>query len=142
MDNKLYDDWKFPVSLTATISILIGAHSAAMMHGVSEFISQLKWTYYKKKPRKLCEFSSFDEASRGSYGALALLLRGPWNLATIGACITLFQSAFGPMTQQVVELQPLNISTPDRGATIGYAHVYDRGIGGRMVNHKMSQSTQ
>ncbi|KAJ3546417.1 hypothetical protein NM208_g2017 [Fusarium decemcellulare] len=126
MDDKPYSNWQFPISINAVVSILATAGSAARMHGVSTFISQLKWVHFKKKPQKLQNFQNFDEASRGSYGALLFLFKVKWNLATVGALITVCQLAFGPLAQQVIDIQPRIVSTPDNAATYGYTHEYIR----------------
>ncbi|KAK7414440.1 hypothetical protein QQX98_006719 [Neonectria punicea] len=137
-DDKPLSDWQFPISLNAVISILTTSCSAAMMHGVSEFISQLKWLHFKKGPRQLANLEKFDEASRGPWGSFKFLYGITWNLATLGAFITICRLAFAPLAQQVVEYPERNINRTDGSATFGYAHEYDRKLSGAMFNHKMS----
>ncbi|KAJ0421422.1 hypothetical protein BJY00DRAFT_282244 [Aspergillus carlsbadensis] len=124
MDNKRLDAWNSRVSLNATISILTTACTTALMHGVSTFIGQSKWLYFKKGPRKLAHLEIFDGASRGVWGSILLLANIPWNLATIGALVTILRLGFSPFAQQVVLIEQRNVSTPDSTATFGYAHAY------------------
>lgn len=126
MKDKPLSDWRFPISLNATISILTTACGAAIMHGVSTSISQLKWLHFASGHRKLFSLESFDEASRGPYGSIKFLFTIRWNLATIGALVTIFRLGLAPLAQQVVSLEPRDVVTPDGGATFGYAHAYDR----------------
>ncbi|KAL2811801.1 hypothetical protein BJX63DRAFT_269260 [Aspergillus granulosus] len=124
MDNKRLDAWNSRVSLNATISILTTACATALMHGVSTFIGQSKWLHFKKGPRKLAHLEIFDGASRGVWGSLLLLAYVPWNLATIGALVTILRLSFSPFAQQVVLIEQRNVTTPDSTATFGYAHTY------------------
>jgi hypothetical protein len=90
MDNKPLSAWNSRVFLNASISILTTAYATALMHGVSSFIAQSKWLYFKSQERKrnLYHLEEFDWASRGAWGSILLLINVPWNLATIGAFVT------------------------------------------------------
>ncbi|KAL4861648.1 hypothetical protein BDV12DRAFT_179942 [Aspergillus spectabilis] len=125
MDNKPLSDWNTRLSLNATVSILTTACTTLLMHGVSSFIGQLKWLYFKnKKPQKLAHFETFDAASRGVWGSILLLTTTRWNLATIGAFVTVIRLAFSPFTQQVILIEQRNIINPADSVTFGYAHNY------------------
>ncbi|RSL51358.1 hypothetical protein CEP54_011452 [Fusarium duplospermum] len=126
MKDRPLSDWQFPISLNAIISILTTACSAAIMHSVSTSISQLKWLHFATSHRKLFSLESFDEASRGPYGSIKFLFAMRWNLATIGALVTIFRLGLAPLAQQVVSLEARDVVTPDDGATFGYAYAYDR----------------
>ncbi|PHH67960.1 hypothetical protein CDD82_956 [Ophiocordyceps australis] len=128
MHNKPLSYWKCQVSLNSSISFLSTICSAAMMHNVSSCIGQLKWVYFKSKrqPRKLFNLERFDEASRGPYGSAAFLMRIKWNLASIGALITICRLAFSPLAQQVIDQPTRNVTTSDFDATFGYTHQYAR----------------
>jgi hypothetical protein len=99
-----------------------------MMHNVSAFIGQLKWLYLKTRPRQLDNIQTFDEASRGPYGSLMFLFKASWNMATLGAIITILRLGFSPMVQAVIDLNPRQIPIPDQGVTFGFAHAYDRNV--------------
>ncbi|KAL6231886.1 hypothetical protein BDW75DRAFT_247591 [Aspergillus navahoensis] len=127
MDNKPLSDWNAAVSLNTTISILTTACTTLLMHGVSSFIGQLKWLHFRsKKPRKLAHIETFDAASRGVWGSILLLTTIGWNLATIGAFVTIIRLAFSPFTQQVILIEQRDIITPADTASFGYAHNYSQ----------------
>ncbi|KAL2847777.1 hypothetical protein BJY01DRAFT_234169 [Aspergillus pseudoustus] len=133
MDNKPLDDWTGRVSLNATISILTTACTTLLMHSVSSFIGQSKWLHFKSAPRKLSHLEIFDGASRGVWGSILLLANIPWNLAAIGAFITILRLAFSPFAQQVVLIQQREVITPNENVTFGYAHNYTRDMPGAVV---------
>ncbi|KAF9888051.1 hypothetical protein FE257_009316 [Aspergillus nanangensis] len=112
MDNKPLSAWRGRISLNATISILTTACTTALMHGVSAFIAQSKWLHFKNGPRKLADFETFDGASRGVWGSILLLTTIKWNLATIGAFVTILRLAFSPFAQQVVLIEQRDIISP------------------------------
>ncbi|KAM0304046.1 hypothetical protein ACHAO8_011474 [Botrytis cinerea] len=126
MDNKPLTDWPFSISINAIVSILTTICSAAMMHNVSSFISQLKWLHFKKKQNRLCNLEHFDGASRGPYGSIILLYRVRWNLATLGALITISRLGFAPFTQQVIKLQSRNVIMENSNSTFGFSYEYNR----------------
>ncbi|KAL4900634.1 hypothetical protein BDW74DRAFT_188078 [Aspergillus multicolor] len=121
--NQPLSNWHGPISLTATISLLTTCCSAAMMHSVSQFISQLKWSHFGKgKARKLAQFETFDEASRGPWGSIILPTSVKWNLATLGALIAIFRMSFAPLAQQVVAFSDCDVHTADDSVTFGHTH--------------------
>ncbi|KXG52479.1 uncharacterized protein PGRI_087630 [Penicillium griseofulvum] len=124
MDKKPLSAWRAGVSLNASVSILTTACTTALMHGVSTFIGQSKWLHFKNGPRKLEDLETFDGASRGVWGSILLLTAVKWNLATIGAFITILRLAFSPFAQQVVLIEQRDIITPSNTASFGYAHSY------------------
>ncbi|KAL5041484.1 hypothetical protein BDW71DRAFT_167401 [Aspergillus fruticulosus] len=128
MDNKPLSAWTGRVSLNATISILTTACTTALMHGVSTFIGQSKWLHFKKGPRKLSHLEIFDGASRGVWGSILLLTTIPFNLAAIGAFITILRLSFSPFAQQVVLIEQRDVITSSDNAVFGYAHNYTRGL--------------
>lgn len=113
VDNQPLSDWTFPVSLNAAISILTTACSAAIMHGISTFISQLMWLHFKNGAQKLEHLEKFDEASRGPLGSLKFPVSMKLNLATIGALVTVFRLGLSPLAQQVVKIEERFIPNPD-----------------------------
>ncbi|KAF4456622.1 hypothetical protein F53441_1280 [Fusarium austroafricanum] len=126
MSNKPYSEWPFSISLNTTIAILSTACTAAMMHNVSAFIGQLKWLHFKQSAQSVYNVERFDEASRGPYGAILLIFKVPWNLATLGALITILRLGFSPLSQAVVSLESKMLDVPSNSSTFGYAHAYDR----------------
>ncbi|KAL4996468.1 hypothetical protein BDV10DRAFT_172195 [Aspergillus recurvatus] len=134
MDGKRLTDWSAGVSLSATVSILTTAYAAALMHGVSTFIGQLKWLHFKKGLQRLSHLETFDEASRGVWGSIMLLTTVKWNLATIGAVITILRLAFSAFSQQAILIEQREVLTPSDSVSFGYAHNYSRDFSGDTAN--------
>ncbi|KAL5335742.1 hypothetical protein BJX70DRAFT_374373 [Aspergillus crustosus] len=142
MDNKPLSDWSASVSLSATISILTTAYTTSLMHGVSQFIGQLKWLHFKNGPRKLSQLEIFDGASRGVWGSILLLTTVKWNIATVGAFITILRLTVAPFAQQVIQIEQRDVFTPDEGVAFGYAHRYFREIPGELANAGFDSAPQ
>ncbi|KAI1502560.1 hypothetical protein F5X99DRAFT_158550 [Biscogniauxia marginata] len=124
-DKPYYEMWRFTLSLNTVLAILTAGYKASQLHAVGAAISQVKWIDFKAKPQRLWNFELYDESSRGPQGALEFLLRVPWGLATIGAIVTLLGLAADAFTQQVVFLEPRNVTTPDNSVFFGYSLEYD-----------------
>jgi hypothetical protein len=112
------------------------------MHGVSTFIGQSKWLHFKNGPRKLADFETIDGASRGVWGSILLLTTVKWNLATIGAFITILRLAFSPFAQQVVLIEQRDVISAADTATFGYAHNYSRNILNELANSDVGKYRQ
>ncbi|KAI8317435.1 hypothetical protein K4K59_006696 [Colletotrichum sp. SAR11_240] len=68
-----------------------------------ESLSQYKWNWYKKSPRPLADFRVFDEASRGPWGSLKLLVTTKGRIIGIMSAIILVSGiATSTLTQSVV----------------------------------------
>ncbi|CVL11796.1 hypothetical protein FPRO06_13092 [Fusarium proliferatum] len=128
MRNKPYREWPLSISINTIIAIMSTACTAAMMHNVSAFIGQLKWLHFRRSSQSVYDVERFDEASRGPLGAILLICRLPWNLATLGAFITILRLGFSPLSQAVVSLEPKMVDVPSNDSTFGYAHAYDRNM--------------
>lgn len=104
-DGDLIPDWRYGITLNALVSILSSIFKAAAVLPLAGGISQAKWLWYAKS-RPLRDMESFDEASRGPWGSLLLLVdfRSHY-VASFGAFLTVFAMAIDPFTQQVVQTQ-------------------------------------
>ena len=103
--NKRIPSWPLGLTLNAYISVLAKVASAALLLPVSEALGQLKWSWFNKgNSKKMWDFEIFDNASRGPWGSLLLLVRTKGkSLAALGAAVTIFALAMDPFFQQVVE---------------------------------------
>jgi hypothetical protein len=103
--DKRIPKWPLGLTLNAYISILAKVASAALLLPVSEALGQLKWSWFNKGgSKKMWDFEIFDNASRGPWGSLLLVLRTKGkSLAALGAAVTVFALAMDPFFQQVVE---------------------------------------
>lgn len=101
---------KTGLTLNAYISVLSKLAGAALILPVSEALGQLKWSWFLGHSKQMWDYEIFDNASRGPWGALLLLIRTKGrSLAALGAMITLVSLALDPFFQQVVDF-------PDRWA--------------------------
>ncbi|KAH4408143.1 hypothetical protein HBH70_046150 [Parastagonospora nodorum] len=101
---------KTPLTLNAFISILSKLAGAALLLPVSEALGQLKWSWFLEHSKQMWDFEIFDNASRGPWGSMLLLIRTKAKaLAALGAVIMLASLALDPFFQQVVDF-------PDRWA--------------------------
>ncbi|KAI1334513.1 hypothetical protein F5Y15DRAFT_287688 [Xylariaceae sp. FL0016] len=121
---RYYESWTVFLSLNTVLAILTTAYKAAQLHAVGAAIGQLKWVDFKTRTQPLYNFNLYDETSRGPQGALQFIFQVRWGVATIGALVTLLALASDPFTQQVVLLEPRNVTTPDDTVLFGFSHNY------------------
>ncbi|KAF2430986.1 hypothetical protein EJ08DRAFT_206013 [Tothia fuscella] len=107
--------WPLGITLNAYISVLSAVAKYALAVPVDEALGQLRWLYFARRPKRLIDFERFDDATRGPWGALALLVyTKAKTLASLGASITLLSLALDPFFQQLVTY-PQRPSTMQRG---------------------------
>jgi hypothetical protein len=95
---------KTHLTLNTYISILSKMAGAALILPVSEALGQLKWSWFLEHSKQMWDFEIFDNASRGPWGSMLLLLRTKGRaLAAVGATIMLCSLALDPFFQQVVD---------------------------------------
>jgi hypothetical protein len=66
--------WPVGITLNAYISVLSAVAKYTMAVPLDEALGQLRWLYFASGPKKLIDFERFDDATRGPWGALALLI--------------------------------------------------------------------
>jgi hypothetical protein len=111
LQNKpLPSHWPLNITLNAYIAILSRIASASLMLPVSEALGQLKWSWFQGHSKKMWDFELFDNASRGPWGSVMLLVRTKGTtLAALGAAITIFVMAMDPFFQQVVRYPQVTV---------------------------------
>lgn len=103
----IYDGKKTPqlpynILLNALISVLSTAAKSSLLFAVVGTLGQVKWAWFTEN-RQLSDMQTFDDATRGPWGALFLLFsRSIRPLASLGAAITRLALAYGPFLQQLV----------------------------------------
>ncbi|KAG9521981.1 hypothetical protein KCV07_g3395, partial [Aureobasidium melanogenum] len=106
-DGRPLPEWPFNISVNALVSVFGVILKTSMMLPVSESISQLKWTWFRK-PHPLGHFTDFDSASRGPWGCLKVLRRcHVRHLTSVGAAITILALASDPFIQQMIKFRPV-----------------------------------
>ena len=138
-DQKPSSRWQLGITLNAIISVCAIIAQTTMLIPVAQGISQLKWHWFHRR-HALSTMQLFDDASRGPWGALRLLLstrallvqyystksksqltepnadRSARHLSSLGALIAILALTIEPFIQQVV-------SYPFRRVRIGDASV-------------------
>ena len=80
-DSSSLPDWPSSITINSTISLFSTIAKLSMLSSVGATISQSKWLWYRQtEPRRLQDLQTFDDASRGPWGAAHLLLslRARW----------------------------------------------------------------
>jgi hypothetical protein len=99
---------------------------AALILPVSEALGQLKWSWFQQNSKQMWDFEIFDNASRGPWGSLLLLLRTKGKaLAALGAMITICMMALDPFFQQVVNFPERWALEKDLTSKIPKTAIYD-----------------
>ncbi|KAE9993759.1 hypothetical protein EG327_003521 [Venturia inaequalis] len=114
--------WPLGITLNAFISVISAVGKFSLAVPVNECIGELKWIWYSKpsaltqdddQGSRLIDFETFDQASRGPWGAILLGARlRTRSIASIGATITVLSLALDPFFQQIV-------TYPQRPRTFG-----------------------
>ena len=108
-------DWKGFISLNTLVSILGTISRSSLIFPLTNGLTQWKWMRLRKHERPLISLQHYDEASRGLWGAIMLLLRPTYaSFASLGAFVVAVAAAFEPFTQQAVAF-------PNRDVIVGQA---------------------
>ena len=128
MESKALRHWTLPISLNATVAIFITVAKSMSLLVIAACIAQSKWIRFKSSVRRLQEFDLFDNAAHGPSGALILLSRVRWGLASAGAVATVLALGVDTFAQQVIGLKTRNIEAPGGyDASFGLSHAYSGG---------------
>ncbi|KAF4814214.1 hypothetical protein CGCSCA5_v008010 [Colletotrichum siamense] len=102
-DGRPLPSWPSGLTLNTVIAFVSTICRTAFILPVMESLSQYKWNWYKKSPRPLADFRVFDEASRGPWGSLKLLVTTKGRIIGIMSAIILVSGiATSTLTQSVV----------------------------------------
>lgn len=112
------------LSLNATIALVITAAKSTALLSVAACISQWKWVYFSARPRRLEHMDLIEEASRGPYGSLGMIVRIPWSMATLGAIVTVVALGIDTFAQQVISQDSTITWVDDGAASFGLARDY------------------
>ncbi|KAH0367098.1 hypothetical protein KCU65_g4863, partial [Aureobasidium melanogenum] len=119
IDGKRLSIWHWAIQPNAVISVLIVSSKAALMISTASCVSQLKWTHFQQKPRTLKDLEGFDDASRGAYGSLRLLMSrsGYLNVAvTLGCAVTVLVLAMETFGQQLLSFPEETVAAANETA--------------------------
>lgn len=126
--DKPISAWTFYFSISSIVSTLTTVIRVALLLPVSTCLSQAKWINFRKTST-LNSMDVYDDASRGSFGAVKLLAQAKSHsiLPAVASIVTVLALAIGPITQQVVQIREVDIPSPDASATFPHARSYDSG---------------
>ncbi|KAF4824770.1 hypothetical protein CGCSCA5_v000691 [Colletotrichum siamense] len=103
--------WPSGITLNTIIAALSTVARTAFLIPVSEGLSQSKWAWFKKKPRPLADFDMFDQASRGPWGSVGLLVRTKgWIIGILSALLLTSAIATSTLTQFTVTYPSRNVT--------------------------------
>ncbi|KAF4876835.1 hypothetical protein CGCSCA1_v003955 [Colletotrichum siamense] len=103
--------WPSGITLNTIIAALSTIARTAFLIPVSEGLSQSKWAWFKKKPRPLTDFDMFDQASRGPWGSIGLLVRTKgWIVGIVSALLLTSAIATSTLTQFTVTYPSRNVT--------------------------------
>lgn len=72
---KPLPSWPYHITLNAMIALLATVANASLAVPLSNGLSQLKWNRFRTRLAPVADMEAFDDASRGSLGAVALLVK-------------------------------------------------------------------
>lgn len=127
-DGMLLDAWPLQIKPNSLIAVLTTVGKAAMLVPVTACISQLKWRHFGgvKAAQPLRDLQLFDDASRGPWGALLLLinLRSQVVLGWMLALVTVIGLGVEPSAQQILDFPSRMTRLENVRASIGLARGY------------------
>ena len=74
-NNRPLPEWPLNITLNTLIALLSTLANANLAIPLQSGLSQLKWIRFKAGRAPLTDMEAFDDASRGTWGALLLLLK-------------------------------------------------------------------
>ncbi|TDZ23039.1 hypothetical protein Cob_v004038 [Colletotrichum orbiculare MAFF 240422] len=84
-------------------------------------INTAKWAWFKKQPRPLRDFDAFEQASRGIWGSLTLVVRTKgWLLGILAAIVLTSTVATSTITQSAVTYPTRNVDISSDGSAIAW----------------------
>ncbi|OTA93759.1 hypothetical protein M434DRAFT_72607 [Hypoxylon sp. CO27-5] len=129
IDSRPLDQWNSTLSLNTLVSGLGAVSRTSLGFVISSCLGQVKWNWFKKRPDNLIAFDRFDDASRGPWGSLWLII---WLRAshwvTIGAIVTIILMGFEPFLQAVISFSGQKDPSLDSSRTqLGRSETIDIG---------------
>ncbi|KIX09221.1 uncharacterized protein Z518_00300 [Rhinocladiella mackenziei CBS 650.93] len=120
---RVYEGHEVPrlprgISLNTVVSLLASLSRSSLMLLVASSLSQVKWFWFQREPRRLTDLQTLDDASRGPLGAVAMLSHlHLLSVASIGAVITLMALVLESSVQQLLHYEEIQIATLSPEAT-------------------------
>jgi len=136
-ESKPLPQWRYGLTINAIVAIYTVILKAAIGLVLAEGISHLKWIAVTR-PQPLSTFVTYDTASRGPLGALALLWENMHNLdmhnlgklhalpfiSSFGALLTVLIFLLDPFSQQIIRTYECKIRLTGENGTIARTNRY------------------
>ncbi|KAE8349229.1 hypothetical protein BDV28DRAFT_152084 [Aspergillus coremiiformis] len=90
------------VTLNAVISVLATASKCSLLYVMGQSIGQWKWVLLQTQRRRLHSIQTIDDASRGPWGSVTLLVHERCSILWLGAAVMVLALALDPSMQQIV----------------------------------------
>ncbi|KAF2219619.1 hypothetical protein BDZ85DRAFT_276095 [Elsinoe ampelina] len=101
-DGRALPDWPYDITLSALIALPATIANANLAVPLQSGLSQLKWIRFKAGRTPLADMEVYDEASRGTWGALKLLVKRRGGIyGSFGAVLAIIALSLGPFAQQI-----------------------------------------
>lgn len=128
----------FRITPNAVVSFIATLAKSSFLLAITETIGQLKWLHYHCKSHKMSDIKLFDEASRGPWGSLQLLISKHKTtlLASIAASIILAALFVDPFVQLVFSFPSRRTLATRQESFFQIATMYDPNRS--MLNHAIS----
>lgn len=130
-DGRAVPAWPLDITLSALIALLATLATANLAVPLQSGLSQLKWIRFKAGSAPLTDMEVFDDASRGTWGAIKLLVKARGGFfGSFGAILTIFTLTLGPFAQQIAAYRSHMIQS-EAGAAVPRALNYTGYLPGR-----------
>lgn len=101
-DGQPLPSWPHWITLNAVIAILATVATASMSVPLSGGLGQLKWIRFKQGRAPLSDMEIYDDASRGAFGAVNMLVKARGGFAgSFGAVVMIVALFLSPFAQQI-----------------------------------------
>jgi hypothetical protein len=98
-------EWPYSLTMNSVISLFTLVFKTSALFVLCQGISQLKWSWFSKTKRPLGDVVTYDDASRGAFGAAKLMwiLRHRHLTASLLASVIILMQLLDPLAQQLVQ---------------------------------------
>ncbi|KAI2621425.1 hypothetical protein GGS26DRAFT_601031 [Hypomontagnella submonticulosa] len=129
-DGRPLAQWNAFLSLNTLISILGAISRTSLGFAISSCLGQAKWNWFKKRPDSIIVFDRIDDASRGPWGSLWLIIGlKTFHWVCLGATVTIVLLGFEPLLQAVISYSgQMDPSTNSSSIQLGRSEVLDVGL--------------
>ena len=117
--------WPYNLSINTILSIYMTILKGAVLTVIAEGIGQSKWQWFQTS-RPLDDLVTYDAATRGPLGAIALLWRLKTRniLSSVGALVAIMILLVDPFTQQIVRYYDCDVAMVQVEASVPRTQIY------------------